>query len=128
MVQGSLITSAMLDFIKNNVLSITDLTRTNKLSEILDSYANRKSEEIFIVQNSRNRDAQGAIVDVELLFELLAFREAVLEAADRVIERTAQERLETFVPNVSLSEALQQIGVERIDTDEIRRLSDELEI
>lgn len=128
MKQGLSITSSTLDFIKNNVLSITDSTRTNKLSEILDSYANGKSEDIFIVKNSRNRDAQGAIVDIELLFELLELREAVFEAADRVVEKIAQERLETFAPNVGLSEALQQIGVERIDPDKIRRLSDELEI
>lgn len=122
------ITASMLEFIKNNVLSITDLTRSNKLSEILESYANKKSDEIFIVKNNRNRDAQGALIDVELLTELLALRESVFEATDKLIEKIALDRLETFNPETSLSHALHQIDVEDIDVEEILRLSDELEI
>lgn len=122
------ISSTMLDFIKNNVLSITDLTRTNKLSEILESYANKKSEEIYIVKNNRNRDAQGAIVDVELLTELLAMREAVFAAADTMIERIATDRVENFQPQTSLSNALHQMDLEEIDVDEILKLSRNLEL
>lgn len=128
MEHGQSITVSMLNFIKNNVLSITDLTRTNKLSEILESYANKKSEEIFIVNNNRNRDARGAIIDIELLTELLAMRESVFEAADKIIEKVALERLETFNPETSLSHALHQIDIEEMDVEEILRLSKELEI
>jgi hypothetical protein len=122
------ISSAMLDFIKNNVLSITDLTRTNKLSEILESYANKNSEEIYIVKNNRNRDAQGAIVDVALLTELLAMREAFFAAADTMIERIATDRVENFQPQTSLSDALHQMDVEKINVDEILKLSSHLEL
>lgn len=122
------ITASMLEFIKNNVLSITDLTRSNKLSEILESYANRKSNEIFIVKNNRNRDAQGALIDIELLTELLTIRESVFEAADKLIEEVALERIDTFNPETTLSQALHQIGAEEIDVEEVLRLSNELEI
>ncbi len=122
------ITSSMIRFVKNNVLSVTELTRSNKLSEILDSFSDRKSEEIYLVQNARNRSAMGAIIDVELLQELLAIREFVSDAADQVVELTAIDRVSTFQADHSLSQALHQIGVENIDVDEIRKLSDELEI
>ncbi len=117
-----------LDFIKNNVLSITDLTRSNKLSEILESYANTKSEDIYIVKNNRNRDAQGAIIDIELLAELLTLRDAVSEATDAIVENIAAERLDNFKPATSLSQALHDMDVNDIDSEEILRLSKELEI
>ena len=121
------LSSALLAFIRNNVLSITELTRTNKLAEILDSFANTKSEQIFIVQNSRNRNAQGALVDVELLQELLMIREAVEHAADRKTERMTAERLDTFEPNIPLAEALHKHSMD-IDVDEIMKLSEEVEL
>lgn len=122
------VTASMLEFIKNNVLSITELTRSNKLSEILESYANKKSNEIYIVKNNRIRDAQGALIDIELLAELLALRESVFEAADHVIEEIALDRIDSFRPETSLSQALHQMDVEDIEVEEILRLSDELEI
>jgi predicted transcriptional regulator len=122
------INSSMLDFIKNNVLSITDLTRTNKLSEILESYANKKSEDIYNVKKNRNRDAQCAIVDVELLTELLAMREAVFAEADTMIERIATDRVENVQPQTSLSNALHQMDVKEIDVDEVLKLSRNLEL
>lgn len=124
---GTSITSGMLHFIKNNVLSITDLTRTNKLAEILDSFANRKSEDIFIVQNSRNKDSQGALVDVDLLMELLMIREFVDQAAERIVEGMAVERVHAFNPNKSLTQLLHENDIE-IDVDEILRFSEKVEL
>jgi hypothetical protein len=122
------ITSSMINFFKQNVLSVTDLTRSNKLSEILDSYANKKSEEIFLVQNARNRDALGAIIDVDLLQELLTLREAVSQAADRIVEQMAIERVDTFKPDISLAQALHEAEIEDIDVETVLKLSAELEI
>lgn len=36
------ITASMINFAKNNVLSITELTRKNKLSEILETFNDQK--------------------------------------------------------------------------------------
>ncbi|WP_151733790.1 hypothetical protein [Paenibacillus tengchongensis] len=122
------ITSSMIEFYKHNVLSITEITRTNKLSEILDSYANKKSGDIYLVQNSRNKDALGAIIDVDLLQELLELRDTISNAADQLVEEMAISRLHAFNPNVTLAQAIHQAGIEDIDVDEIIKLSDEVEI
>ena len=66
------ITSTTLNFVRENVLSITDLTRTNKLSEILNRYAGEETEEVFIIQNNKNRDAIGVLVDLEHYQRLLS--------------------------------------------------------
>lgn len=122
------ITSSMIGFVKKNVVSVTELTRTKKLSQILDGFSNRKSEEIFLVQSTRNKDGLGAIIDVDLLEELLLLREVIAEAADRIVEATAAERVNKFNPNISLAQAMQEVGVTEIDVDEVLRLADEMEI
>ncbi|MFC4779318.1 hypothetical protein ACFO9Q_21195 [Paenibacillus sp. GCM10023252] len=122
------ITSSMIKFFQNNVLSVTDLTRSNKLSEILESFSNRKSEDIYLVQNTRNRSAMGAIIDVELLEELLAIRESIAGAVDEAVERSAADRVESFQAKYPISNVLFDMGIEDIDVDEIKKLSDELEI
>lgn len=118
----------MIKFFQNNVLSVTDLTRSNKLSEILESFSNRKSEDIYLVQNTRNRSAMGAIIDVELLEELLAIRESIAGAVDEAVERSAADRVESFQAKYPISNVLFDMGIEDIDVDEIKKLSDELEI
>ena len=122
------ITTSMINFAKNNVLSITELTRKNKLSEILESFNDQKSEEIFLVKSGRQRDSMGAIINVEFLTELLQLREMYYEAMDKAVEATAIQRLETFEPNISLAHALDDIGVADINLQEIQDIADELEI
>lgn len=125
MSENQSITAAMLDFVKNNVLSITELTRTNKLAEILDSFANKKNDTIYIVKNGRNKDSQGALVDVEMLMELLIYRDAVEEAIDRIVSRSALERLALFDPTISMAHVIHD---SELNVDEIIRLSEEVEI
>ncbi|MEK3717052.1 hypothetical protein NSS64_03405 [Paenibacillus sp. FSL H8-0122] len=122
------ITTSMINFAKNNVLSITELTRKNKLSEILETFNDQKSEEIFLVKSGRQRDSMGAIINVEFLTELLQLRDKYYEAMDKAVEATALQRLETFEPNVSLAHALDEIGVTDINLQEIQDMADELEI
>jgi hypothetical protein len=81
-----------LDFLKENVLTISDLTRTKKLAEILNSYADRVSRKIFIVQNSKNKKAQAVISDLEYFQELLKYKEAVDEAVEQLMYTVALER------------------------------------
>ncbi|MEJ8305751.1 hypothetical protein [Saccharibacillus sacchari] len=57
-------TSEVLSFLQDQVLTVTDVTRTKKLTEILDIYAQKEpSEKIFVVQNTRNKDAQAVIAN-----------------------------------------------------------------
>lgn len=87
------ITSTTLNFVKENVLSITDLTRTNKLSEILNKYAGEETEEVFIIQNNKNRDAIGVLVDLEHYQRLLRIQEAVEQSVDETMYQIAMERI-----------------------------------
>jgi hypothetical protein len=88
------ITSTTLNFVRENVLSITDLTRTNKLSEILNRYAGEETEEVFIIQNNKNRDAIGVLVDLEHYQRLLRIQEAVEQSMDEAMYQIAMERID----------------------------------
>lgn len=93
MTQSRSTTAEMLAFIKNQVLTVTDITRSTKLTEILDSYAAKlPSEEVFVVQNTRNKDAQAVIADLEYFQELLMYKEAVEQAIDEIMYQVASER------------------------------------
>ncbi len=87
------ITSTTLNFVKENVLSITELTRTNKLSEILNKYAGEETSEVFVVQNNKNRDAVGVLVDLEHYQRLLRVQEAVEQSVDEAMYQIAVERI-----------------------------------
>lgn len=94
------ITSTTLNFVRENVLSITDLTRTNKLSEILNRYAGEETEEVFIIQNNKNRDAIGVLVDLEHYQRLLRIQEAVEQSVDETMYQIATERIneKAYIP------------------------------
>ncbi|MHB1628103.1 MAG: hypothetical protein ACYCVB_06975 [Bacilli bacterium] len=47
-----------LKFLKERVLNIQDITRSTKLTQILDSYAERVGDEVFVIQNDRKKDAR----------------------------------------------------------------------
>lgn len=44
-----------LHFLKTNVLSVTDISRTKKLSEILDLFSNGFTDEVFVIQNAKRK-------------------------------------------------------------------------
>lgn len=85
-----------LNFLRKNLLNVSDVARTKKLTEILNSFAGAKSEEIFVVQNSKSKDAQGALIDVDYLLELLQYKalfdETLEETANEMLIQTVQER------------------------------------
>ncbi len=84
--------SSTLNFLKKNVLSVTDLTRSNKLSEILNIYAGKETSEIFIIQNNKNRNAIGVLVDLEYYERLLRLQEAVEQVTDDYMYQLALAR------------------------------------
>jgi hypothetical protein len=71
----------MIEFLNENVYNISDITRHQKLAKILDSFSGTKSEEVFIVQNSKHKEAQAALIDVDYLLELLKYKDMVWELA-----------------------------------------------
>jgi hypothetical protein len=112
-----------LEFLKEKVLTVSDLTRTKKLAEILNSYADKTSYEIFIVQNSKNKSAQAVISDLEYFQELLRYKEAVDEAIDQVIHEITLERKD----DAADIDLLQVIAEHNLDGTKIFSLIDEVE-
>lgn len=111
------ITSDFFRFLKEQVLTVTDLTRSSKLTDILDMYASSKDvEKVFVVQNSRNKDAQAVLVNLDYFQELLLDKEAIEEAMDQVIYEIALERKDE-VADIPLAEV---IRVNNIDLQAIK--------
>lgn len=111
-------------FIKDNVLTITDLTRSNKLSEILNHYAGKETSEVYVIQNSKNRDAVGVLVDMEHYQRLLRLQEIIEETTDAYLYRIALERKKdtAYIP---LSEV---VGDDDFDLNELIDSLDEVEL
>lgn len=118
------VTSDVLQFVQNHVLSVTDLVRTKKLSEILDSYADTISDEIFVVQNGKNKNAKAVLSDLEYFQKLLKYQEIVEQAIDlHMLEVTLQRKND--VADLSLSDILED---EVITWDEVVTCMDEIEL
>lgn len=84
------------------------------MTEVLNSFAGTKSEEIFVVQNSKNKDAQGALIDVDYLLELLQYKvlfdETLEETANEMLIQTVQER-QGAVATKTLGEVAVQFNI-----------------
>lgn len=117
------VTTNILEFLKERVLSVSDITRTKKLSEILNEYADKKSSEIFIVQNTKKKNAQAVISDLEYFQELLSYKETVDSSIDDLMYEIAFERKDDTA-DISLS---QIISDNALDTERIFEMVDEVE-
>lgn len=115
--------SSMLRFVKDHVLTVSELTRTNKLAEILERYASRTSDELYVIQNARNKNAKAVLADLEFIEELLAYKEAVDAALDEWAEEVAHERANEAA-TVPLAQVVEELDV---DMDAVLRLADEVE-
>ncbi|KYC69427.1 hypothetical protein B4099_3711 [Heyndrickxia coagulans] len=118
------VTRSTLNFLKDNVLGVTDLTRTNKLSEILNQFAGVESDEVYIIQNHKNKDATGVLIDLEHMDRLLAIEEFYEKIVDDYMYQIALERKDE-VADIPLESV---IAEENLDADEILNLVDTLEL
>ncbi len=100
------VNSSTFNFIKDNILTITDITRSNKLSEILNQYAGKETSEVYIIQNNKNRNAVGVLVDLEHYARLLKLQEAIEQAADEYMYQIALSRKDDKA-TVSLSDVVE---------------------
>ncbi|RIV29253.1 hypothetical protein D2Q93_01415 [Alicyclobacillaceae bacterium I2511] len=115
--------SDVLKFVKNHVLNISDLTRTSKLAEILELYADKTSDELFVVQNTRNKNGRAVIADLEFFEELLSYKEAIDEAMDQIMFQVALERKDEQA-GIPLAHVISELD---IDVNRIAQLSDTVE-
>ena len=119
----TVVTSSMLEFVEESILGITDLTRSNKLSEILDSFSGKVSSHVYVVQN-KNKPSKAVIADLEYFKLLLEYKEAVEDAIDRYMFGIALERKDD-VANIPLAQVLEG---ENFDLDEILSLAENIEV
>lgn len=117
------IRSDVLKFVKDNVLNISDLTRTSKLAEILELYADKTSDELFVVQNTRNKNGRAVIANLEFFEELLSYKEAVEDAIDQTMYQIALERKDEPA-DISLAQVIAELG---LDVNRIAHLSEVVE-
>ena len=115
--------SDVLKFVKDNVLNISDLTRTSKLAEILERYANKTSDEVFVVQNTRNKNGRAVIADLEFFEELLSYKEAVDDAIDQIMYQVALERKDDQA-DIPLAKVISALD---LDVNRIAQLSEIIE-
>jgi len=115
--------SDVLRFVKDNVLNISDLTRTSKLAQILELYADKTSDELFVVQNTRNKNGRAVIANLEFFEELLSYKEAVDEAIDQTMYQIALERKDEPA-DISLAQVIAELG---LDVNRIAHLSEVIE-
>ncbi|WAA12819.1 hypothetical protein [Fervidibacillus halotolerans] len=107
-----------LDFLKKNVFNVTEISRTKKLSEILDRFSNGVSDEIFVIQNAKKKDALAVIIDLDYFKQLLQIKEVVESALDRIVMEDAQARKDKPA-NQTLSDVFDE---EDINVDELMKL------
>ncbi|MHB1685720.1 MAG: hypothetical protein ACYCYO_23425 [Bacilli bacterium] len=110
-----------LKFLKERVLNIQDITRSKKLTQILDSYAERVSDEVFVIQNDRKKEARAVIADLEYFEELLMYREAVEQAIDDGMDEVARERKDT-IADIPLGQVVAGLD---LDVDRIVAMSED---
>ncbi|AUS09951.1 hypothetical protein C1X05_14700 [Laceyella sacchari] len=116
------VTTDILRFLNDRVLSVTQLTRSKKLTEILDSYSQEKSTDVYVIQNVK-KPGKAVIADLKYFEELLAYKEAVDWALDHAIEEIALERKET-IADIPLPQVIQD---NQLDLNYIMKLVDEVE-
>ena len=117
-------TLSHLGFLKEHVFGITDITRTNKLSEILNSFSGKETSEIYVIQNAKNKEAAAVLSDVEYFEHLLDIKNVFEEIVDGYMFQVTMER-QHDVANIELVQALQG---EEFSFDEIIELANEIEI
>lgn len=96
-----------LNFLRENVLNVTDLTRSNKLSEILDRFSDGISEDVFVIQNGKKKNSQAVILDIDYFEQLLQFKEIIEEALDQVAFEEAYNR-KNIPANQSLADVFDE--------------------
>jgi hypothetical protein len=111
----------MLSFLNDHVLSVTQLTRTKKLADILDAYSQNQSRDVYVIQNTK-KPGKAVLVELTHFQELLSYKEAVEQAMDQSIEEMALERLDATA-DIPLSQVIQDYD---LDVDRIMELVNEV--
>jgi len=112
-----------LRFLRERVLTVTDIMRTKKLTEILDEYSKGESEDVFVVQNTRNKNAKAILLDFEYFERLLTYEEAIENTMDELMYKKTLERKDQPA-TIDVADVIDQL---QLDVEEIIRMSETVE-
>ena len=112
-----------LRFLRERVLTVTDIMRTKKLTEILDEYAKGESEDVFVVENTRNKNAKAILLDFEYFERLLTYEEAIENTMDELMYKKTLERKDQPA-TIDVADVIDQL---QLDVEEIIRMSETVE-
>ena len=76
------------------------------LSEILNKYAGKETSEVYVIQNSKNRNAVGVLVDLEHYERLLRIQEALEQAIDESMTNLVLSR-KNEIADIALFEVIE---------------------
>ncbi len=112
-----------LRFLRERVLTVTDIMRTKKLTEILDEYSKGESEDVFVVENTRNKKAKAILLDFEYFERLLTYEEAIENTMDEMMYKKTLERKDQPA-TIDVADVIDQL---QLDVEEIIRMSETVE-
>ena len=112
-----------LRFLRERVLTVTDIMRTKKLTEILDEYSKGESEDVFVVENTRNKNAKAILLDFEYFERLLTYEEAIENTMDELMYKKTLERKDQPA-TIDVADVIDQL---QLDVEEIIRMSETVE-
>lgn len=119
-----------INFWMENIMNISEATRKNKLAEILEGYANNKSRSVFIIQNSKKKEAAGVITSVSYHLS----REKTIELLESEVLRLSEEilslrtKIRTEEPVVTFASALESLQFDQDDLKDMFDNADEVKI
>lgn len=116
------ISPEFINFVKSNILNISQISRSTKITEILDGFAEDKTE-IFIIENSKKKNAKGALISLDYLQVLLEYGKIIEDIIDTHMYKIALERQDDTA-DIPLAQIIADNG---LDIDEILVLADEIE-
>ncbi|NHN33052.1 hypothetical protein [Paenibacillus agricola] len=113
----------LLELIAENMIDVFDFNQTNKLSEILDSYANKTSSDVYTIQNPQKRQARGVILDLDYFFELIFIKRLAEQAENFQVDTAA---LDSFKQKATskLDEAAEQLSQNDDDFADIMKIAE----
>jgi hypothetical protein len=113
----------LLELVLKNVLNVSDVIRTAKLSEILDSYADKQNNDVYTIQNTENKQARGVVLDLDYFLELIFIKRLVEESADAIVDQAALEQFKQAAA-VKLEEAVEQLKHNVDDFADIMKIAE----
>ncbi len=118
------VTTGVLSFLRDNVIGVTELTRENRLNEILNQYSVGISTDVYIIQNHKKKNALAVLSDLDFFEQLLKYKEAVEDSIDNYMFKIALERQDDEA-NIPLTAVLEG---EDFNVEDIINRASELEI